>query len=503
VDIAHYAPLYAEALLTFLAVLIVLLGSIMKNSSKLVGILSAAGIVAALAMVSSNLMISKPMLFFFDTISVDGLSQFFKAVFLVVSLLVVIASMSKYTGKGADEYFALLLFATVGMMVVSSSVDLLTLFVGFELASLSTYALAAFDRSKKNLEAAMKYFIFGSVASSFMLFGFSLLYGMTGSTRIADIAAASLANFGPATLIALLFVIVGFAFKMALVPFHMWAPDTYEGAPALVSALLAAGSKKMGFAAAFRVIMVSLVALRLEWYLAFAILAALTMTLGNLAACWQNNVRRILAYSSIAQAGYIAIGFVVVGKAFGAAPSVVLNLGAFHGTYSPAQLGIAGALLLILAHALMKTGAFIGTAQVASKVSSGSDTDPDDISNYAGLSTRAPITAFCMLIFMFALAGIPPTAGYIGKFVLFSSAIYSGLVWLAVLAILNSALSLVYYLRIISYMYLKDAAGPKIEEQKGYVVALVLTLLAVVWIGVFPEAFINWALQAAAVLLPQ
>jgi len=151
----------------------------------------------------------------------------------------------------------------------------------------------------------MKYFIFGSVSSAFMLFGFSLLYGIAGSTRLADVAAASLANFGPAALVALVFVIAGFAFKMALVPFHMWAPDTYEGAPALVSAFLAAGSKKMGFAAAFRVLLVALIALRMEWYLAFAILAAITMTLGNLAACWQNNVRRILAYSSIAQAGYI------------------------------------------------------------------------------------------------------------------------------------------------------------------------------------------------------
>jgi len=385
------------------------------------------------------------------------------------------------------------------MMVVSSSIDLITLFVGFELASLSTYALAAFDKSKRNLEAAMKYFLFGSVSSAFMLFGFSLLYGMAGTTSIPKIAEFSMVNFGPATLVAVIFVIAGFAFKMALVPFHMWAPDTYEGAPPLVSALLAAGSKKMGFAAAFRVILVALIALRLEWYLAFAILAAITMTLGNLAACWQSNVRRILAYSSIAQAGYIAIGFVVVGAAFGAPP-----VSTFNGMAIPvAQLGIAGALLLILGHALMKTGAFIGTAQVASMVAKGSDTDPDDISNYAGLAKRAPITAFCMLIFMFALAGIPPTAGYIGKFVLFSSAIYSNLVWLAVLAILNSALSLVYYLRIISYMYLKEPAGPKIVEQKGYVVALVLTLLAVVWIGVFPQAFIDWALQAAAVLLPQ
>jgi NADH-quinone oxidoreductase subunit N len=500
VDFGHYAPLWGEALLTVLAVLVVLLGSLMKNSGRLMGYLSLAGLAVAFGLVTSNLTFAKPAIFFFDTISVDGLSQFFKAVFLIVSLLVVIASLSKYTGKGAEDYYALLLFATVGMMVVASSIDLVTLFVGFELASLSTYALAAFDKSKKNLEAAMKYFIFGSVSSAFMLFGFSLLYGMAGSTRLADIAAASLANFGPATLVALLFVIAGFAFKMALVPFHMWAPDTYEGAPALVSALLAAGSKKMGFAAAFRVLLIALIALRMEWYLAFAILAAITMTLGNLAACWQNNVRRILAYSSIAQAGYIAIGFVVVGAAYGAPPVTT-----FNGVAVPAaQLGIAGALLLVLGHALMKTGAFIGTALVASTVSGkGQDNDPDDISNYAGLARRAPITAFCMLIFMFALAGIPPTAGYIGKFVLFSSAIYSGLVWLAVLAILNSALSLVYYLRIISYMYLKEPAGPKISEPKGYVAALVLALIAVVWIGVFPQGFIDWALQAAAVLLPQ
>jgi proton-translocating NADH-quinone oxidoreductase chain N len=487
-EISHYAPLWGEALLTLLAVLIILFGSLMRGG-KIWGYLSLVGLAVSLWLVMSA---KTGRVFFFDTLSVDGVSQFFKAVFLVVSLLVVIASLSRYTGKGSDEYYSLLLLATVGMMVVASSVDLVTLFVGFELASLSTYALAAFDKSKRNLEAAMKYFIFGSVSSAMMLFGFSLLYGMAGSTRIADIANTALGSFGPATLLALLFVIAGFAFKMALVPFHMWAPDTYEGAPPLVSALLAAGSKKMGFAAAFRVIIVALLALRLEWYLAFAILAAITMTLGNLVACWQNNVRRILAYSSIAQAGYISIALVVVGAA-----------SAMPNGQGIAQLGIAGGLLLILGHALMKTGAFIGTAQVASMVGSQGENDPDDISNYAGLGRRAPITAFCMLIFMFALAGIPPTAGYIGKFVLFSSAIYSNLVWLAVLAILNSALSLYYYLRIVSYMYLKEPAGPKMAEPMGYAAALVLTLIAVLWIGVFPQGFIDWAMQAAAVLLPK
>jgi len=402
-------------------------------------------------------------------------------------------------------------------MVVASSIDLVALFIGFELASLSTYAMAAFDKSKKNLEAAMKYFIFGSASSAVMLFGFSLLYGMAHTTTLEGIANVVMTNFSPATLIALIFVIAGFGFKMALVPFHMWAPDTYEGSPPLVSSLLAAGSKKMGFAAAFRVLLIALVALRMEWYVAFAILAAITMTLGNLAACWQNNVRRILAYSSIAQAGYIAISFVVVGAA-----AEIVN------GYSIAQLGIAGGLLLILGHALMKTGAFIGTAQVANMVAKQSETkqietkqseaeqseakqieakqsevDPDDISHYAGLGRRAPVTAFCMLVFMFALAGIPPTAGFIGKFVLFSSAIYANLLWLAVLAILNSALSLYYYLRIVSYMYLREPVGPKMPEPKGYVFALILTMIAVFWIGIFPQTFINWAIQAAAVLLPQ
>ncbi|MBN1323915.1 MAG: NADH-quinone oxidoreductase subunit N, partial [Methanotrichaceae archaeon] len=362
-DLGYYAPLGAEALLTALALLILLAGLFIKGKSMM-GYLSLAGLVASLALVMSAKLGG---VFFFDSMQVDGLSQFFKVVFLIVSILVVMASLSRYQNHpGHDEYFALILFGTVGMMVVASAIDLVTLFIGFELASLSTYALSAFDKTKKNLEAAMKYFIFGSVSSAFLLFGFSLLYGMTGSTKLADIAAVSLDQFGPATLIALVFVIAGFAFKMALVPFHMWAPDTYEGSPALVSALLAAGSKKMGFAAAFRVLLVALMALRLEWYLAFAILAAVTMTLGNLVACWQNNVRRILAYSSVAQAGYIAIAFVVIGAAYGM-PDVTLPNGM---AIPPAQLGLAGGLLMILAHALMKTGAFIGASLVADKVSS-------------------------------------------------------------------------------------------------------------------------------------
>jgi proton-translocating NADH-quinone oxidoreductase chain N len=484
----YLSLLGAEALLTGLALLMILIGLFMKNKN-LMGYLSLAGLVVSLFLVLGADMTRGPL--FYGTIEVDALSQFFKLVFVAVALIVVMAGLSRYKDSPAqDEFYVLLLLATVGMMVVASSMDLVTLFIGFELASLSTYAMTAFDREKKNLEAAMKYFIFGSVSSAMMLFGFSLLYGLTGTTRLAEIAATSVASMGPATLVALLFVVAGFGFKMALVPFHMWAPDTYEGAPTIVTAFLAAGSKKMGFVAAFKVLFIALVALSFEWYMAFAILVAITMTLGNVVAIWQKSVKRMLAYSSVAYAGYIAIAFVVVG----AANSGGLDL-------SVAQNGLASGLMLILGHAFMKTGAFIAAAVVGYMALSEGKKNPDDLEQYAGLGRRAPITAFCMLIFLFSLSGIPPTAGFIGKFMLWGSAIDSGLVWLAVLFALNSALSLYYYLRVIMYMYVREPAGAKIAEPKGYVLAMVVALVAVVYIGLFPQAFVDFAYSAAAVLL--
>ncbi len=484
----YLSLLGAEALLTGLALLMILIGLFMKNKN-LMGYLSLAGLVVSLFLVMGADMTKGAL--FYGTMEVDALSQFFKLVFVAVALIVVMAGLSRYKDSPAqDEFYVLLLLATVGMMVVASSMDLVTLFIGFELASLSTYAMAAFDREKQNLEAAMKYFIFGSVSSAMMLFGFSLLYGLTGTTRLAEIAAASVASMGPATLVALLFVVAGFGFKMALVPFHMWAPDTYEGSPTIVTAFLAAGSKKMGFVAAFKVLFIALIALSFEWYMAFAILVAITMTLGNVVAIWQKSVKRMLAYSSVAYAGYIAIAFVVVGA---------VNNGGLD--LSVAQNGLASGLMLILGHAFMKTGAFIAAAVVGYMALSEGKKNPDDLEQYAGLGRRAPITAFCMLIFLFSLSGIPPTAGFIGKFMLWGSAIDSGLVWLAVLFALNSALSLYYYLRVIMYMYVREPAGAKIAEPKGYVLAMVVALVAVVYIGLFPQAFVDFAYSAAAVLL--
>jgi len=489
-----YALLAPEILLTALALAIVLAGLLISDKSKnMLGYVSALGIFASMILTIPGLNDTKS--FFYDAIVVDPLSQIFKLIFLAVSLMVVIASASYFRdNRNQDEYYSLLLLATVGMMVVASANDLIALFVGFELASMSTYILAGFEKKNPaSLEAALKYFIIGSLSSALLLFGLSLVYGIAGSTNIPLIieffrdnplnAASSLG------IIALLFLIAGFGFKMALVPFHMWAPDTYEGSPTVVSSLLAAGSKKMGFAAAFRVLVLIAVAalpLRLDMQAAFAILAVITMTYGNVVAISQRSIKRMLAYSSIAQAGYISLAFVVT-----------------------TQMSIAGGILLALGHALMKGGAFLAVAVVGYMVllDNRQAKSTDDLGNFAGLGKRAPVTAFSLLVFLLALAGIPPSAGFIGKFVLFYSVLTeavaqasSWLLLIVIIAILNSALSIYYYARVIKYMYVLPPGGERIKEPAPYVLAIVLAVIGTIGIGIYPEPFIEVAMNAAKVL---
>ena len=478
----NYMLLAPEIILALVGLAILLTGLFIgTNNKNILGYIASAGLIAALCLTISNIAVNETM--FYGTITIDALSQFFKIVFISVSLLVTIASI-KYTdgNKSADEFFTLLMFSTVGMMVVASANDLITLFVGFELASLSTYALAGFEKNNpKSIEAAMKYFIIGSLSSALMLFGISFVYGMTGTTSIPGIAenAGALAA-SPIGLIAVVMLIAGFGFKMALVPFHMWAPDTYQGAPTVISALLAAGSKKMGFVAAFRVLVIALAVLSPTWQTAFAALAIITMTLGNVVAISQTSVKRMLAYSSVAQAGYIAMAFAVM-----------------------TPMALAGGVLYTLSHAFMKTGAFLVVAVVGYMVLSDNKNakDIDHLDNFKGLAKRMPITAFSMMVFVFALSGIPPTAGYMSKFILFSSTIESGLVWLAVIAILNSALSLYYYARIVKYMYFLPASGGKVSEPLPYAIAIILALAGVLVIGIWPEPFVYWAMEAAKVLM--
>jgi len=482
-----YVLLAPEILLTVLALAVILIGLLVSDKSKnILGYISAAGLAASLLLTIGK---TGEGSFFNNALVIDPLSQIFKIIFLVVSLIAVIASIHYFKdNRNQDEYYTLILLATVGMMVVASANDLLSLFVGFELASMSTYVLAGFEKKNPaSLEAALKYFIIGSLSSALMLFGMSLVYGVSGSTNIPEILAYfKTAQVSGLDVLAMVFLVAGFGFKMALVPFHMWAPDTYEGSPTVVSSLLAAGSKKMGFVAAFRVLVLALVAVRADIQIVFAILAVITMTYGNVVAISQKSIKRMLAYSSIAQAGYIALAFVVM-----------------------TQMSIAGGVLLALGHAFMKGGAFIAVAVVGYMVLSDNKNakNTDDISNFAGLGKRAPITALSLFVFFLALAGIPPSAGFIGKFVLFYSvtavAVSTASTWLlmiVVIAILNSALSIYYYARVIRYMYVLPPAGERIHEPLPYVVAILLAVIGTIGIGLYPEPVINMAMNAASVL---
>lgn len=463
--------------------IVLLIGVFMSPQAKnVLGYLATLGVLAALVLTIQNFGTATTM--FFGTLSIDALSQFFKLVFLAVSLIVSLASI-KYNENSdhTEEFYALVLFATFGMMVVASANDLVLLFCAFELASLATFALAGFEKKNaRSLEGAMKYFIIGAISSALMLFGISYVYGATGTTSIPMIAEnATLLAENPIGLVAVVLLIAGFGFKMALVPFHMWAPDAYQGSPSVVSSLLAAGSKKMGFVAAFRVFIVALAALQPDWQFAFTLLAVVTMTFGNVVAVSQTSVKRMLAYSSIAQAGYIAMAFVVM-----------------------TPMALTGGIFYTLAHAFMKAGAFIAAGAVVWMVSSqktGNLDIPDHLDSFRGLGKRMPLAALCMTVFVFALAGIPPTAGFMAKLVLFSSTIQAGMTWLAVIAILNSALSLFYYARLVRYMYFLPPEGKKIGMPFPYAAALLLAVAGVLAMGIWPEPFMQWAMDAAQVLI--
>jgi NADH-quinone oxidoreductase subunit N len=476
-----YLLLAPELILIAVSILVLLLGLFIKEK-KVLGYVSIAALLVALLLVLGSFNVRESFVGypFYNAIVVDSFAQFFNIIFLTVALLVCIASL-EYYGKNPsqDEYYFLVLIATAGMMFVAIANDLIVLFIGFELASLSTYALAGFDKhSKLGAEGALKYFIFGGLSSAILLFGISLAYGISGTVNILEMKeflAAHAARFESIATLAMLLILAGFGFKMALVPFHMWAPDTYEGSPSVVSALLAAGSKKMGFIAAFRVFLLALIAIKLQWYLAFAILAVITMTLGNVVAIMQNSVKRMLAYSSIAHAGYIAIAFVVIAH-----------------SQNAAQIALAGGILHALSHAIATAGAFIVVAAVGLIYSKS-----DDMENYDGLGKTAPITALLMTVMLFSLAGIPPTFGFYTKFVLFLSAIQGGLLWLAIIAVLNSALSVYYYARVIMRMYWGKPKIEKIQEPSAYVAAMLAAVVIIVILGLYPNPISEWAYSAA------
>ncbi|MHB1260698.1 MAG: NADH-quinone oxidoreductase subunit N [Thermoplasmatota archaeon] len=424
--------------------------------------------------------------------SISYASQLLKLIFLGVGVIAVLGiGRPLKPGKTEEDYgefYSLLLFATLGMMVVASAQELFTLFLGIEMTSMSSYLLAAFRRDRVGSEAGLKYFVIGAISSGMTLFAISLLYGMAGTTVIADMAAAITVDGGydAASLLAIVLLLAGLGFKISAVPFHAWAPDVYAGAPVPVAGVLASASKAMGFVAIFQVFLVGLIGVKSNWELAVGMLAVITMTVGNLVALQQTNIRRMLAYSSIAQAGYLLIA-VAVGTWF----------------------AVGGGIFHLLTNAAMKLGAFL---VVGALLYAGI---PDHVDGWKGLGRRAPLLAFAMTVFMLSMAGLPPFGGFASKFVLFSGAVDVGvseglgwLVWLAVAAVLNSALSLYYYLRVIRSMYVEapepsaeGGAVERVEVPMGTTVAVVACLVLILAMGLVPQPFVEASMKAAQDLL--
>jgi NADH-quinone oxidoreductase subunit N len=394
----------------------------------------------------------------------DALTRLIKPMLLLMTVFTALISIDTNFTDHVGEFFALLLLASLGMMFLVSTENVLMIFISLELLSLSLYILTAFNKQNlKSAEAALKYFLIGGISAAFMLFGLSLLYGLSGEIELRKIALK--VSSDPLLVTALIMVLAGFGFKVAAVPFHLWAPDAYQGAPTASAAFIASGSKLASFFILAKVMMLGFNGD--AWLVVVAIIAALSILVGNLAAIAQSSVRRLLAYSAVAQAGYMLTGLLANND---------------H--------GFASLIYYAATYAVTALGAF-GVVAIVQERGGG-----EQLSAFAGLSKRSPALAFCMLIFLLSLAGIPPLAGFFGKFYLFSAATGGGLLWLVILAIAMSAVSLYYYLQVLKQIYVIPAEGPRLTScALGCSVAALLAA-AVVILGCAPDLLVKPLLQA-------
>jgi NADH-quinone oxidoreductase subunit N len=443
------------------------------------GFVGVAGIVAAL--VASLTMWGADRHALSGMVVLDNFALFFHLIIAYATGLILLLSMDYVRRQGVEtgEFYILVLFAAVGMMLMASAADLLVVFLGLEVMSLSLYVLAGFLRGRIQAgEASMKYFLLGAFASGFFLYGIALVFGATGSTNLDRVAAAVAQGGGrePLLLIGFGLLLVGLGFKISSVPFHMWASDVYEGAPTSVTALIATGSKAAAFAALLRVL-VTWTKVQPDWALLMWALAVLSMTVGNVVAIAQSNVKRMLAYSSIAHVGYMLVGVVAAG-----AP------------------GLGSVLFYMLVYTFTTAGAF-GVLLLLER----NGQEATQVQDLAGLAARHPLLAVVLAIFMLSLIGIPPTAGFAGKFYLFAAAVRAGWVWLVVIAVLNSAMAAYYYFRIIVYMYMREPEGAPTVLVPSFSggLALAVALWGVVHLGVLPAPFFDLAQSALGPLLPR
>ena len=476
----NMTPILPEIFLSVLAMALLLINVFAPGGKKTyLAYISFFGIVATAVLVATGW--GSHIESFSGSVVLDNFATFFKMTFLVAAGLTVLITDSYMEREGCNhgELYPLILFAVVGMMLMASGTDLMTIFLGLEVMSVSLYVLAGFNRAnKKSNEAGLKYFLLGAFSTGFMLYGMALIYGATGTTRLYKIAVIvgqmTLPSANILLVVGMLLMMTGFAFKIAAAPFHMWTPDVYEGAPTPMTAFMSAGPKAAGFAALLRIFLVALPTLQVEWSQVLWVLAVLTMTVGNITALRQDNIKRVLAYSSIAHAGYALVGFV-----------------AGNGT------GTAGILFYMLSYAFMNIGAFAIIILVAKKGEANGN-----VSDFAGLGFKRPLLALVMTLFLFSLAGMPPTAGFIGKFYLFSGAIQKGYIWLAVIGVLNSAASVYYYLRIMVYMYMKEATEEFewIKVTAPVVLALIIAAAGSLIPGIVPSVILQYAQMAVKLM---
>jgi NADH-quinone oxidoreductase subunit N len=429
-----------------------------------------------LAFVITVLQTGEPRLIFMNMAVVDNLGVFFNAIFLLIAFLMFLMSVSyvRREGLSGGDYYALILFATTGFMFVAAAADLVMVFLAIEILSVATYILAGLHhQEQRSQEAAFKYFILGAFSSAIFLYGIATIYGTQGNTNLL-LLAQTLSQTSPSalTLVGLGMLIVGLSFKAAVVPFHMWAPDVYDGAPTAVTAFMTAGPKAAAFAAFLRVFFQGFAtpALVQHWVPIFAVLAAFTMILGNIVAITQQSLKRMLAYSSIAHAGYALVALVTLDA-----------------------LGVASILYYLVAYTLMSLGAFTVLTVVAPR-----GEHHYAFSDYAGLGSTHPFLAAVMTLFMFALAGFPPTAGFAGKFYIFGAAVQSGHVALALIGLLTSVVSIVYYARVVMMMYMREPSGTRSIAQLSptTMTLLGLTALGTLYMGIFPGSVLHLAARS-------
>ena len=474
-----------ELSLAAFVLVVILLDLVIQRKGWLV-VVSIAGIVVsagfALAMWGGS-----SQAIFNNTLAVDNFALFFKLLFLGTAALVILSSVD-YVSKFArfqGEYYALVLLSTLGMMLMAAATELITIYIALELVTISLCSLVCFLKDPKSSEAALKYILLSAVASAVLLYGMALVFGFTGKTQLGEIAQviqtmpSQTLLASPALILGIALLIAGFGFKIAAIPFHMWVPDVYEGAPTPITAYLSVASKAAGFAIILRVFYSAFGLpqwLSLDWGMIFAVLAAIGMTLGNVVAIPQTNIKRMLGYSSIAQAGYLMVGLAAVG-------------------FSPAAdiLGRSGVIFFLASYALTNMGAFIAIIAISNKLNS------DLIKDYSGMFKRAPFLALALTLSLISLIGMPPAAGFIAKFYIFSAAVQHNLLWLVVIAVINSVISAYYYLRVVKVMWLGEPASEeKVPSSGALRVALALSCLGVLLLGVIPGSVMRLTEMAAS-----